>query len=549
MSPQRSRWCSTGNLLSIGSFFLVLAMLAIGLVGPGCREQLTIAVDRNLPPETVLTGVPADSSTNFYQLHLFWNGSDQDGEVVGYDWAITDSLPPPDAIPWRYTTRTDSIFTFPVQEDREILGHRFYLRAVDNEGKRDPTPAFTFFAVRNNCVPVSWYKSAEAFGPHGERRAITSTDLAAPTDTIPAGWGVRFTWAGSDCDRAISPEGRIIPVGRVVGFDYKLGPVEMNWNRGAATDTLAAYDAAALRSELFEMRVRARDDAGLTGFDPAIRTFVWNYDPQTSFTRALLPGRPDSVPVFLASVTGPSGEYRPYAEGDTLPLTGPGMTMLASVRAVDPDPPYSVVAVQARLVKDADFWTDLTSSLSFTDLDRTHFTGDYRLMARSRDALDRWDGTPAEIRFSINKVARFRDSWTASGVAMTQRPVEGGVYASGGFDTLDVRFAAFDPDFIFLTTRLEFTYRWESYPLPDNHQGSESEFSVAWIVGSYTDADPVFAMRGARLPGAIPDVPGPVFLPGSYVLVIRARESYQNATDRDRMGYRIAEREVRFRLQ
>lgn len=508
-----------------------------------------MVVDRNLPPETVLTGVPGDSTTNFYRLQLYWNGSDPDGAVVGYEWAITDSLPPVEAILWRFTSRTDSVFTFTVQEDREILGHRFYLRAVDNEGKRDLTPAFTFFAVRNNCVPVSWYKTAEAFGPNGERRLITSTDPVAPTDTIPAGWGVRFTWAGSDCDRAISPEGRVVTVGHVTGFDSKLGPVEMNWNKGSATDTLAIYEPSKMRSDLFEMRVRARDDAGLTGFDPAIRTFVWNYDPVTSFTRSLVPGHPDSVQAFLASSSGSGGEYLPYAEGDTLPLTAVGVTIRADVRAIDPDPPYLVVAVEARLVRDADFWTPLKPDLIFTDRDLTHFTGDYRLMARSRDANDRWDGTPAEIRFAINKMARFREAWTESGLPVNQRPVDGGVYTSGGYDTLGVRCAAFDPDNIPLKSRLEFTYRWESFPLPGGREGSESDFTLAWANGSYTDADAVFSMRGARLPGTAPDAPGPIFLPGSYVLIVRARESYNNPDDRERMGSRIAERVVRFRLQ
>ncbi len=513
-------------------------------------------VDRNLPPQTVLTGVPGDSTTNFYRLHLYWNGYDPDGEVVGYEWAITDSLPPVTDIEYAYTTRTDSIFRFNVEESREVLGHRFYVRAVDNEGKRDPIPKWTFFAVRNNCVPTCWFTVAEAVGPNGEVRPLTSTDTFAPSDTIPAGWGLRFSWTGADCDRAISPDGRVELVGRVVGYDRKLLPIELNWIQGISTQTSIQYAAGVLRSESYEMRVRARDDAGLTGPDPALRTFVWNYDPVTSFERGLLPGYPDSVPIFYASISGTSGEYLPYTEGDTLPLVQSGVTIRTTVRATDPDPPYTIAAVQARLVRDADFWTELGPDRVFNDADRPNFTGDYRLMARSLDGRDRWDGTPALIRFSINKSARYVREWEFNSVPVVQRPLEGAEYAASGRDTMTIRFAAHDPDYdpTVNTDGLRFQYRWESYPLPEGGQGTEVLFSMDWTLGTRIPGpDPVFgfseALTSARLPDPTPLDPGPTFLPGDYTLVVRSREAFPLPADVDRYGYRVSERTVHFRLR
>jgi hypothetical protein len=560
MRPQWSRWYSAEKLLSIGSVLLFLVTLAGGLLGPGCRDSLIVPVDRNRPPQTVLTGVPGDSTTNFYRLHLYWNGYDPDGEVVGYEWAITDSLPPVTDIEYRFTTRTDSIFLFNVQENREVLGHRFYLRAVDNEGKRDPVPKWTFFTVRNNCVPTSRFLVAEAFGRTADDRdtvwTLTSTHLYAPTDTIPAGWGLRFSWVGADCDRAISPEGQIEAVGQVVGFDHKLVPIELNWLRGPATETSVSYAAADLRSALYEMRVRALDDGGLTGLDPALRTFVWNCDPVTSFERGLVPGRPDSVPMFTAGLSGATGEYLPYADGDTLPLVPSGVTIHAVVRAVDPDPPYRIVAVQARLVRDADFWTELGPDRVFVDGNRARFTGDYRLMARSLDGLDRWDGSPAVIRFSINKPARFMDAWEEDSTPVTQRPVEGVGYPASGRDTMMVRFAAYDPDYSagVNPAGLEFVSRWESYPLPSGGQGTEVFFPSNWrpgrlIAGSNAAFRLADDLTAIRLPDPTPNDPGPAFLPGKYILVVRARETFLSPENRDRYGYRVAERVVRFRLQ
>jgi hypothetical protein len=517
---------------------------------------LIIAVDRNRPPMTVLTGVPGDSTTNFYRLELYWSGFDPDGEVVGYEWAIIDTCAvcPKDPV-WTFTTRTDSIFRFSVEENREVLGHRFYVRAVDNEGKRDPVPKWTFFTVRDNCVPVSSFVTAEAIGPDGEVRILTSTSLNAPTDTIPAGWGLRFIWTGADCDRAISPEGQIETVGQVVGFDHKLLPIELNWIRGTSTETSALYAASDLQSDAFEMRVRARDDAGLTGADPALRTFVWNYDPSTSFTRGLVDDRPDSVPIFMASLSGVTGEYLPYTEGDTLPLVAPGVTIRATVEASDPDPPFQILAVQARLVKDADFWTDLGPDRVFNDGNNPSFTGDYRLMARSLDGWDRWDGSPAVIRFSINQKARFLGAWQEYSAAITQRPLEGGVYAASRTDTMMVRFAASDPDYGVGTNPegLEFNYRWESYPLPGGGQGSEILFPPGWGVGGFIAGSNAafklpYDLTTAHLPRLTPNDPRPGFLPGEYILVVWARETYVSPADRDRYGYRVSERVVRFRL-
>jgi hypothetical protein len=556
MSPQWSRWRFAGRLFCVGSILLFLTISAVGLLGPGCRERLTVPVDRNLPPQTVLTGVPGDSTTNFYRLHLYWNGYDPDGAVVGYEWAITDSLPPVTDMVYHFTTRTDSIFLFNVEENREVLGHRFYIRAVDNEGKRDPIPKWTFFTVRDNCVPTCSFIVAEALGPNGEVRPLTSTNTTAPGDTIPSGWGLHFTWTGSDCDRTISPEGRVELVGQVVGYDHKLLPTEMNWVSGGATQTTASYAASELRSDSFEMLVRARDDAGLTGSDPALRTFVWNYDPVTNFELGLVAGRADSVPVFYASTTGVTGEYLPYAEGDTLPLVQPGVTIRVKVRAVDPDPPYTIVGVQARLVKDADFWTDLGPDRVFVDGNRPNYTGDYKLMARSLDGLDRWDGTPALIHFSVNQKARYLGSWEEYTVPAVQRPVDGGEYPASGRDTMMVRFAASDPDYNpqVNDNGLEFIYRWESYPLPGGSQGSEVLFSMSWELGHYlAGTNAAFRlpddMITAHLPNPRPSDPRPVFLPGEYILVVRAREAYNSPENADRYGYRVSEQVVHFRLR
>ena len=126
-----------GTRRAVSAVSLAAAILAVLLFG--CREEVATDIDRNLAPDTYLTGVPAESTTTVYHLHLFWHGSDTDGKVVGYEYAVTDSLPvDEDSLGYVYTTRTDSIFIFQVGENQQVLGHRFYVRAIDNEGKVDP---------------------------------------------------------------------------------------------------------------------------------------------------------------------------------------------------------------------------------------------------------------------------------------------------------------------------------------------------------------------------------------------------------------------------
>lgn len=553
MEPQRPLRFSAGQLLSFGSVLLLLAAVVWGLTLPGCREQSSAPVDRNKPPETILVGVPGDSTTGFYRQRLRWTGYDEDGTVVGYEWAITDSLPVGETITYRYTTRTDSLFLLPVDESREILGHRFYVRAIDNEGRRDPVPAFTFFTVRDNAVPVAWFTMAEAFGPAGEVRPLTSTDQGVPRDSIPTGWGVRFAWTGTDNDRVIEPDGGVVVVGRVVGYDYKLGPLEIDPILVGAKDTTRVYEAERLRSQTYEMRVRARDDAGLAGNDPAVRTFVWNLDPITQFSRALLDGHTDSSKVFLASTQGLEAEYLPHTEGDTLPLTSFGVLVRAQVRAVDPDPPYRIIAREARLVKDAAFWTSLLEDGIFNSPNaRPQYTGDYKLMCRSLDVLDRWDGSPDTIRFSVNRQARFLDTWVYGGtVPRAQRPRADGVYRvpSGVGDTLRIRFGAVDSDFAIGSQQsLEYNYLFESYPLANGQTGGEVLYCGPWRQGELTDpSNPGSAAIEFTIPARI--CGGRTFIPGDYVLLVVARELYPSPENTAQYGYRLSQRRVRFTLE
>src|ERR1041385_5164016 len=87
--------------------FLFLSILAFTI---GCRNALSPNVDRDKPPETWLTAAPMDTlaprdphggriedrpRTIPIKSHMCWAGPDEDGTVVGFYWAVAETLPLP----------------------------------------------------------------------------------------------------------------------------------------------------------------------------------------------------------------------------------------------------------------------------------------------------------------------------------------------------------------------------------------------------------------------------------------------------------------------
>jgi hypothetical protein len=442
---------------------VVLAALW-GLLG-GCREQSSAPIDRNKPPETFLTSAPGDSQTTFYWVSMRWGGTDIDGAIDGFDVAVTESLPNVETIEWKRTRRSDSLITFPVEETREVLGHRFYVRAVDNEGKVDETPAWVFFGVRDNVAPTIHFKTAEAFGPNGETMELLSTDPEAPTDTIPTGWGVRFNWDGTDGDVAYGSDGAIVHVGRVTQFLYRLLPVESQFLGGGLADTSALYNPDYFsrfpRGNVYAFNTRAVDDAGLSGSGSVTRSFVWNRDPVTKFTRCARNGSSDSVRCFVEAQTT-------YFEGDTLPLprgaSDPFPSPVFRARGYDPDP----VGTTSHAVKTLEWryttgvvlpqWTEFAADegLRMEGLR----SADYLVMARSTDGLERVEGTPDTIRFYINFTPRFFTRVDSTGFQQFPMP-DDRIRLSEIGDTLKVRFYLYDPDQGF-SEKIKVSYRFDS---------------------------------------------------------------------------------------
>ena len=83
--------------------FGVVLCFFLAFLGAGCRKSLAPNVDNNLAPETWITAAPQDTITERnpvgapvppvpseipVRFHLYWAGSDRDGAVSGFYWAV-----------------------------------------------------------------------------------------------------------------------------------------------------------------------------------------------------------------------------------------------------------------------------------------------------------------------------------------------------------------------------------------------------------------------------------------------------------------------------
>ena len=145
----------------------------------------------NVAPETIITGGPADSSAATpSRAHFFWTGADADGSVDHFDFIMVDhprskdsigpggtdpvivTVPLPDDPRWTSTTATDSLFVAsadtlrrnprpgPGETTADVLLHPFerwhtiFIRAVDDAGTPDPTPAYRSFNAQTLAPTV-----------------------------------------------------------------------------------------------------------------------------------------------------------------------------------------------------------------------------------------------------------------------------------------------------------------------------------------------------------------------------------------------------------
>lgn len=281
---------------TLGAIGLALAALA------GCSPQRAFLP--KLPPETTVFVQGAVDAVN-YKVHLYWFGSDPDGYVVAYELRFIHPDLPADT-QWVRTAQTDSMFDVytPTGTSQPV----FEVRAIDDDGMSDPTPARQAFKFRN--LP--------------------------PTLTITSGPGLRdSTFLSVTASwNAIDPDGDI----RKAKYRVWLDGNEANPNVTTATTYTVPTEqfrrgpAAARYRKLF---VQVVDEAGFAAPPVSLQWYVWPPVPDTLARARLLiiddePGntgnqaRQDSLFVNTAKRNLPVGTWRVLRLEFTQPFRSAG---------------------------------------------------------------------------------------------------------------------------------------------------------------------------------------------------------------------------------
>ncbi|MCB1182125.1 hypothetical protein KDM41_01745 [bacterium] len=354
---------------------LLFAAVLGALLLTGCRAFEPEAVIVNKPPETFIIGAPIEDGGGYYHFHVFWYGSDADGRVERFVWALTDTTiqdddttddeedqnfnPALDASTLEianWTTRTDSVFNFTIdQGTNQAADMTLHMVAIDDFGAYDRTPArLHFFSNTLGNPSINFYRVLE----NGTRKDFA----AGERDTVGYGFPYEVHWEGTSPNiRGYAPEALALldtvpPVDDGL-FGYKwqllgdlgggcLPSLQDCWHprrfNEATGDSFSYFGpATALRFEnndsgsspfrkllpsgSVSLEVNSIDIAGVEVAEFARGfSFVVNYDPQTLVldgeTDFAHPEDPQQYPYYtLLNDTQAEPTRYPFQSGDRIP--------------------------------------------------------------------------------------------------------------------------------------------------------------------------------------------------------------------------------------
>jgi hypothetical protein len=393
---------------------LICMLAALGLVlVQGCEQEDAVRLDRNRPPETVLSVAPDLSEKAFHKYRVRWTGFDRDGVVVAYRVATVSEeelyggLRNPEdivqyllALDWGVTDATDSLFVF--RADRpNSRKHSLYVAAIDNDGKVDPTPAATnFLAVDYNVPQVQVLISSNLPNsvPHpapAKGDTLPAYNIYSPQEPVL----IRFTWEGQDPDGSIQEwryrldSGSEFTVGAdVLNAEFKYDPSDP-----LGSDVWLGFH---------EFRLVAVDDAGAKSSESMAR-FIINYDPNTYV---------DEVWTFRANNLGsiPDKRIYPGEPGDTARFAYHFGRLAFKFHGSDidgPEPDTFRWNIKGTLIQSgtgpSNPWVSKRCGAVFCDSTQTgapylDTDAPLALYVRARDDKGKVDGSPDTIMFRVN---------------------------------------------------------------------------------------------------------------------------------------------------
>lgn len=234
---------------------MIVVLVALASIG-GCAKAKITKIGDAPPTTSVFVQFTPDSlaqnHTVNHLVHLYWFGSDPDGDVVGFDFRFVYPGQDPDTVKWIRTTRSDSLMA--VYTPTGYAAPIFYVRAVDNAGLVDPNPAHQQFSFTNQPPTL-----------------VLLNRLRAKDTTFAS---VTLTW------NAVDPDGDAGHMKFLVWLDGHQANPTVTQTNPFTVPTAAFMNAGLLTSGPRTIWVQPVDDGGMMG----------NRDSMTWFVRAPLGG-------------------------------------------------------------------------------------------------------------------------------------------------------------------------------------------------------------------------------------------------------------------
>ncbi len=175
-------------------FTALIVSLSLLLLFSGCEHKKGTRFENERPAVKVSGGPPNGGVAN-YTIPIYWFGSDNDGVVDHFKYAIDDTSS------WTETTFFQGSFLFAADTARASgefgRWHTFYIKSVDNEGFESFPDYLTFDA--RTVAPRTTIKSPKC-----------DETLTLCMGALPLGTSVKVVWEGEDPD---SRDPSLQPVG------------------------------------------------------------------------------------------------------------------------------------------------------------------------------------------------------------------------------------------------------------------------------------------------------------------------------------------------
>ncbi|MBO6576395.1 MAG: hypothetical protein JJ896_16910 [Rhodothermales bacterium] len=249
-----------------------------------------------------------------------WSGTDPDGFVSGFEVRFFGTTEPATG-EWTFTTSNDSLVLLPIPRGERIADVVFEVRAIDNEGLVDPTPARTVFPIQNSPPTIR----------------LGQFELP-PDTTFPL---VSFSWRADDpeglanlsrIEISLNDSTTYVPLEPDVDFVTLVGPTDVSG--GLATDAEVFTGRGFFRSgqTVPGMRLNEENTFYLRAVDQTdttsvIERYTWYVKAQTSDVLFVNDYRKSTNPRMATYHLGVLQDYLPAGrEVDVWDLTRPFTT-------------------------------------------------------------------------------------------------------------------------------------------------------------------------------------------------------------------------------